>query len=85
MNKARAQGLKVGLIRPITLWPFPDGLIGEACVRTKKFLVLEMSAGQMVEDVRLAVNGRVEVEFYGRMGGGIPEEDEILRRIESLA
>ena len=85
MEKARARNLKVGLIRPVTLWPFPDKLIGEACARTKKFLVVEMSSGQMVEDVRLAVNGRADVEFYGRMGGGIPSEDEILQRIEALA
>ncbi len=84
MEKAREKGLKVGLIRPITLWPFPDALIGEIASRTKKFLVVEMSAGQMVEDVMLAVRGRSEVDFYGRMGGGIPSEDEILQRIEAL-
>ena len=85
MDMARAKGLKVGLIRPITLWPFPDKVIENACISAKKFLVVEMSAGQMVEDVRLAVNGRVPVEFYGRMGGGIPSEEEILQRIEALA
>lgn len=84
MELARSKGLKVGLIRPITLWPFPDKALEEACAKTKKFLVLEMSAGQMVEDVKLAVNGRAEVAFYGRMGGGIPDEEEILRQIESL-
>jgi 2-oxoglutarate/2-oxoacid ferredoxin oxidoreductase subunit alpha len=84
MEKARAKGLKVGLIRPLTLWPFPDKLIAEACARTKRFLVVEMNAGQMVEDVRLAVNGRTEVDFHGRMGGGIPTDDEILQRIEAL-
>jgi 2-oxoglutarate ferredoxin oxidoreductase subunit alpha len=84
MEKARAGDLKVGLIRPVTLWPFPDKLIAEACARAKKFLVVEMSAGQMVEDVRLAVNGRADVDFYGRMGGGIPTDDEILQRIEAL-
>ncbi len=84
MTLARAKGLKVGLIRPITLWPFPDKVIQEACARAKKFLVVEMSAGQMVEDVRLAVNGKVEVDFYGRMGGGVPGEGEILKHIESL-
>jgi 2-oxoglutarate ferredoxin oxidoreductase subunit alpha len=50
----------------------------------KKFLVVEMSSGQMVEDVRLAVNGRAQVEFYGRMGGGIPSEEEILQRVEAI-
>lgn len=84
MEEARAKGLKVGLVRPITLWPFPDKLIEEACQKTKKIIVVEMSAGQMVEDVRLAVNGRAKVDFYGRMGGGIPSESEILSKIESL-
>jgi len=84
METARAKGMKVGMIRPITLWPFPDKVIEEAAGRARKFLVVEMSAGQMVEDVRLAVNGRTAVEFYGRMGGGIPAEEEILQRIEAL-
>ena len=84
MFAARANGLKVGLIRPVTLWPFPDKVIQDSCARAKKFLVVEMSAGQMVEDVRLAVNGKVEVDFYGRMGGGVPSEDEILKQIEKL-
>lgn len=84
METARAKGLKVGLIRPITLWPFPDKAIEEACRSAKKILVVEMSAGQMVEDVRLAVNGKVPVEFYGRMGGGVPSEEEILGRVEAL-
>jgi len=84
MEKARAKNLKVGLIRPVTLWPFPDKLIADACAKTRKFLVVEMSAGQMVEDVRLAVNGRADVGFHGRMGGGIPSDDELLQRIESL-
>ena len=83
MEMARAKGLKVGLIRPITLWPFPSKIIEGACGHTKKFLVAEMSAGQMVEDVKLAVNGRAEVNFYGRMGGGIPSETEILQQIEA--
>lgn len=84
MEKARERGLKVGMIRPITLWPFPDKLIEEAAAGAKKFLVAEMSSGQMVEDVMLAVKGRAEVDFYGRMGGGIPTEEEILERIERL-
>ncbi len=85
MEMARAKGLKAGFIRPITLWPFPDKVIADACATAKKFLVVELSAGQMVEDVRLAVNGRVPVEFYGRMGGGIPSEEEILAQIEALS
>ena len=84
MEAARSKGLKAGLIRPITLWPFPEKIIAETAGRTKKFLVVEMSAGQMVEDVMLSVKGKAEVDFYGRMGGGIPSEEEILARIEAL-
>lgn len=84
MELGRAKGLKVGLIRPITLWPFPEKIIAEISGKAKKFLVVEMSAGQMVEDVMLAVKGRAEVDFYGRMGGGIPTEEEILKKIEAL-
>lgn len=84
MELGRAKGLKVGLIRPITLWPFPEKTIAEISGKAKKFLVVEMSAGQMVEDVMLAVKGRAEVDFYGRMGGGIPTEEEILQKIEAL-
>ena len=68
----------------VTLWPFPERAISEIADRVKKFLVVEMSAGQMVEDVRLAVCGKAKVDFYGRMGGGIPTEDEILRQIEQV-
>jgi len=84
MELARAEGLKVGFVRPITLWPFPETSIAEIAGRAKKFLVVEMSAGQMVEDVRLAVNGRAEVAFYGRMGGGIPTEEEVFEQIRKL-
>ena len=83
MESARAKGLKVGFIRPITLWPFPDKAIEDASAHAGKFLVVEMSAGQMVEDVRLAVNGKAKVEFYGRMGGGVPCEEEILACVEA--
>jgi len=83
--KARAKGIKAGLIRPITLWPFPEKEISEIADRVKKFLVVEMSAGQMVEDVRLSVCGKAKVDFYGRMGGGIPTEDDILAQIEKTA
>lgn len=84
MERARAKGIKAGLIRPISLWPFPSRMINETASRDKKFLVIEMSAGQMVEDVMLAVNGKSEVDFYGRQGGGIPAEEEMLARIEAL-
>ena len=78
MEAARQEGLKVGVLRPITLFPFPTEEIKQLTQKVKGFLTVEMSAGQMVEDVRLAVNGAVPVEFYGRMGGVIPSAEEIL-------
>ncbi len=85
MAKAREQGLKVGIIRPITLWPFPTEAFEKAVKGgAKKFLTVEMSLGQMVEDVRLAVNGRAEVEFFGRTGGIVPTPNEILSKIIEL-
>lgn len=84
MKAARQKGMKVGIVRPITLWPFPQKVIAENAEKLKAFLVLEMSLGQMVEDVRLATNGRCPVYFYGRPGGGIPEVDVIVGRIESI-
>ncbi len=85
---AREQGVKAGLIRPITLFPFPEKRIAELADQTKAFLDVEMNSGQMVEDVRLAVNGKVPVFFKGRMGGMIPSpeeiEAEILRVSENL-
>ena len=79
MNMARAKGLKVGLFRPISLFPFPSARLRELAEYGKRFLVVEMSAGQMVEDVRLSVNGKSEVDFYGRLGGIVPSPLEILR------
>jgi pyruvate/2-oxoacid:ferredoxin oxidoreductase alpha subunit len=73
----RREGLKVGLFRPITLWPFPTQALAEAAQRVHKILVVELSNGQMVEDVRLAVNGKVPVEFYGRAGGNVPSVEEV--------
>ena len=78
MEIARAEGLKVGLIRPITLWPFPSKAIAEAAKNAKGILVVELSAGQMIDDVKLAVNCSVDTHHYGRMGGMIPTPDEIL-------
>ncbi len=75
---AREQGLKVGVLRPITLYPFPVDAIKNRAKQVKGMLTVEMSAGQMVEDVRLAVNGEVPVEFYGRMGGVVISPDEVL-------
>lgn len=75
---ARQQGIKVGLVRPITLWPFPSDIIAEYAGKVKGMLTVELNAGQMVEDVRLAVNGKVPVEHYGRLGGIVPTPDGVL-------
>jgi len=79
---AREKGIKVGLLRPITLFPFPSKRIAELADQMKGILSVEMSAGQMVEDVKLAVNGKVPVDHYGRMGGIIPSPEEIVKEIE---
>jgi 2-oxoglutarate ferredoxin oxidoreductase subunit alpha len=81
VRKAREEGVRVGLIRPITVWPFPHAAINAAADRVEKFLVLEMSLGQMVEDVRLAVNGKRPVSFYGRTGGIVPGLREFYSQI----
>ena len=85
VNKARAAGIKAGLIRPITLWPFPTNVISRAAETAKAFLVVEMNMGQMVDDVRLVVSGKRPVEFYGRAGGIIPTPLETLAAIERIA
>jgi pyruvate/2-oxoacid:ferredoxin oxidoreductase alpha subunit len=77
VEMARREGLKAGLFRPITLWPFPAKALLEASKKVSKILVVELSNGQMVEDVRLTVNGRVPVEFYGRTGGNVPSVEEV--------
>ena len=84
VNKAREEGLKVGLVRPITLWPFPADAVQRAAKQAKQLLVVEMSMGQMVDDVRLAANGAVPVHFYGRTGGIIPTPKEVLGEIKKL-
>lgn len=78
VNKLRKKGKKVGLIRPVTLWPFPAGIFTRRKKHNAKYLVIEMSYGQMLEDVKLTVNGKAKVEFLGRSGGGIPTEEEIV-------
>jgi len=83
LKLAREKGIKIGLIRPITLFPFPEKIIAEYSKKIKGFLVVEFNAGQMVEDVKLAVEGRTRVDFYGRMGGMIPTPEEILNVIET--
>jgi len=84
VREARAKGMKAGLLRPITLWPFPSARLAELAQQVRGMLVVEMNAGQMVEDVRLAVEGRCPVRFYGRMGGIVPLSDEILPELEKL-
>jgi len=78
MQLAREQGIKVGLLRPITLWPFPVKPIAHLAPKMKGILSVEQSAGQMVEDVRLAVACATPVEHYGRMGGMVPSPEEVL-------
>ena len=79
IEMARAEGIKVGLFRPITLWPFPTNEIAAAAAKVKGILVAEINAGQMIDDVRLAVNGTVPVEHYGRLGGIVPEPEEMVK------
>lgn len=79
---AREQGIKVGLFRPITLWPFPTREIAELAKTKKGILVVEINAGQMVQDVLLAVNGAIPVEHYGRLGGIVPEPNEIVEALK---
>jgi len=77
VEMARREGLKAGLFRPITLWPFPKQALLAAARKVSRILVVELSNGQMVEDVRLAVNGKVPVDFYGRAGGNAPSVEEV--------
>jgi len=84
VQEAREKGLSVGLIRPITLWPFPTDAFEEVVESARGFLTVEMSLGQMVDDVRLAVEGRAPVRFYGRTGGMVPSSEEILAEIEKM-
>ncbi len=84
VERARQDGIKVGWIRPITLWPFPTEQISRAAEDLKIFLTVEMSCGQMVEDVKLAVAGKAPVLFYGRPGGGVPTVEQIFEKIKDL-
>ena len=84
VKEARAKGIKAGLIRPITLWPFPDKALKAAAGTAKQFLVAEMSMGQMVDDVRLAIECARPVSFIGRTGGMIPQPQDIMKKIEEL-
>ncbi len=84
VDGARADGIPAGLIRPITLWPFPMKQISRAAEKFRIFLTVEMSCGQMVEDVQLAVAGKAPVLFHGRAGGGVPTGDEVREKIRQL-
>ncbi|MGA9391773.1 MAG: transketolase C-terminal domain-containing protein, partial [Candidatus Sulfotelmatobacter sp.] len=77
----RKEGVKAGLFRPITLWPYPSKALVQAAARVEKVIVVELSNGQMVEDVRLALNGKVPVEFYGRGGGNVPSVAELQQQV----
>ena len=83
IEMAREEGIKVGMLRPITLWPFPSKAIAEEAKGKKGVLVVEINAGQMVQDVRLAVNGAVPVEQFGRLGGIVPEPEEIVDALKN--
>jgi 2-oxoisovalerate ferredoxin oxidoreductase alpha subunit len=85
VDEARKQGIKVGLFRPITLWPFPSVELAKIALHTEKILVVELSNGQMLEDVQLAIEGKRPVEFYGRVGGNVPSVEELLGKIEEHA
>ena len=82
IEMAQEQGIKIGLLRPITLWPFPSQAIAAYTDKVKGIISVELNAGQMVEDVRLAVNGKVKVEQFGRLGGIVPTPDEVLSAIK---
>jgi len=81
VDKARREGLKVGLFRPISLWPYPSKALVNVAAKTEKVLVVELSNGQMIEDVRLALNGAIPVEFYGRVGGNVPSVEEVYEQV----
>jgi 2-oxoglutarate ferredoxin oxidoreductase subunit alpha len=83
VKELRKEGRNVGLLRPVTLFPFPDGRMGEIARKGKKFMVVEMNTGQMVQDVKLAVNGVSKVAFYGRPGGVVFTPEELYEKIKS--
>ena len=84
VDMARKEGIKAGVFRPVTLWPFPEKELNEAVKNAKKILTVEMSMGQMVDDVKLAINCSKPVEFYGRTGGVIPNPADILNKIKEM-
>jgi 2-oxoglutarate ferredoxin oxidoreductase subunit alpha len=84
MRLAHAAGFKVGLFRPLTLWPFPTQALAELSKKTDNFLVVEMNMGQMVEDVKLATECRKRIHFHGRPGGGVPTPPEVFEKIQAI-
>ncbi|MFW6152297.1 MAG: transketolase C-terminal domain-containing protein, partial [Verrucomicrobiota bacterium] len=85
MENCRKRGIKVGLVRPVSLWPFPVEAVAGFASKAKNVLVVEMSAGQMLEDVRLATGGAGNINFFGRMGGGVPTTKEVEAKIMDIA
>ena len=85
INEARKKGIKAGMIRPITLWPFPEKQIAKAAEKAKTFISVELSMGQMIEDIKLAVNGKADVTLCNRTGGMIPSPEQVLAAIEAAA
>jgi pyruvate/2-oxoacid:ferredoxin oxidoreductase alpha subunit len=83
VEKLRQEGIKIGMLRPISLFPFPKNILADLAGRVKKMMVVELSNGQMVEDVELAVKGRVPIEFYNRMGGVVPSTEEIISQVRT--
>jgi 2-oxoglutarate ferredoxin oxidoreductase subunit alpha len=84
IEKCRRLGLRVGLLRPITLYPFPFAAFEQVIARTQAFLVVEMSMGQMLDDVKIAVAGRKPISFYGRTGGIVPTPEEVVKQVQAL-
>jgi pyruvate/2-oxoacid:ferredoxin oxidoreductase alpha subunit len=84
IDLAREEGIPAGLFRPISLWPYPSEALRDVAAGAKQMLVVELSNGQMLEDVRLAVEGRCPVEFYGRAGGIVPSHEEVLEQVKCL-
>ena len=85
VDMAREKGIKVGMIRPITLWPFPEKILQKAAQTAQAFCSVEMSMGQMIDDVKLAISCSKPVYFYGRTGGMVPMPADILAKIEEMA
>ncbi len=84
MDLARTKGIKIGLFRPITLFPYPYQRLKELAPQVKRMLTVELNSGQMIEDVKLAVEGKAPVDHYGRMGGMIPTPEDIVQHLETL-